>query len=344
MPKHYSLHRPSWKWLVLGAIILAVASIFWWRSSINSKKNIKTFEAPQQRTIEQVLEVSGKVDAREKASLKFLAGGKITYVGAKIGDQVKKWQTIASIDKNDLQKNLTKYLNTYSIERSTIDQNLYTRKDIAGNKSIDALNAQDQFTLNNTVLDVELKNIALKNASLYAPFAGVLVSAPTEIAGTIVSASDEFLVVNPSSMTFLADVDEADISKIKEGMTATIKLDAYPQVEIPVNVHRIAYQSSEASTGTVFGVEFELPAQYQNIQYRLGMNGNVKILIDRKESVISVPVRAIIERDGKNYVDVAVTGDRSGKIVQKQVQLGLEDENYVEIQSGLQVSDRVLVR
>ncbi|MEK7458363.1 MAG: hypothetical protein AAB612_02680, partial [Patescibacteria group bacterium] len=119
MPKHFSLHRPSWKWLALGAILLVIAGIFWWRFSINSKKNIKTFEAPQQRTIEQVLEVSGKVDAHEKASLKFLAGGKITYVGAKIGDQVKKWQTIASIDKNDLQKNLTKYLNTYSIERST---------------------------------------------------------------------------------------------------------------------------------------------------------------------------------------------------------------------------------
>lgn len=344
MPTHFSIHRPSWKWLVLGAIILAVAAIFWWRSSINSKKNIKTFEAPKQRTIEQVLEVSGKVDAREKASLKFLAGGKITYVGAKIGDPVKKWQTIASIDKNDLQKNLTKYLNTYSIERSTVDQNLYTRKDIAGSKSIDALNAQDQFTLNNTVLDVELKNIALKNASLYAPFAGVLVSAPTEVAGTIVSATDTFLVINPSSMTFLADVDEADISKIKEGMTATIKLDAYPQLEIPVTVHRIAYQSSEASTGTVFSVEFELPAEYQNIQYRLGMNGNVRILIDRKESVMSISVRAIIERNEKNYVDVAVADDKSGKTTQKEVQLGLEDENYVEIQSGLQMSDRVLVR
>ncbi|MEK7458362.1 MAG: HlyD family efflux transporter periplasmic adaptor subunit, partial [Patescibacteria group bacterium] len=211
-------------------------------------------------------------------------------------------------------------------------------------KSIDALNVQDQFTLNNTVLDVEIKNIALKNASLYAPFAGVLVSAPTEIAGTIVSATDVFLVVNPASMTFLADVDEADISKIKEEMTATIKLDAYPQLEIPVNVHRIAYQSSEASTGTVFGVEFELPAEYNNIHYRLGMNGNVKILIDRKESVMSVPVRAITERDGKNYVDVAIVGDKSGKTIQKEVQLGLEDENYVEIQSGLQASDRVWVR
>lgn len=344
MPTHFSIHRPSWKWLTLGAIVLAVAGIFLWRSSINSKKNIKTFEAPQQRTIEQVLEVSGKVDAREKASLKFLAGGKITYVGAKIGDPVKKWQTIASIDKNDLQKNLTKYLNTYSIERSTVDQNLYTRKDIAGNKSIDALNAQDQFTLNNTVLDVELKNIALKNASLYTPFAGVLVSAPTEVAGTIVSATDAFLVINPSSMTFLADVDEADVSKIKEGMTATIKLDAYPQLEIPVTVHRIAYQSSEASTGTVFGVEFELPAGYQNIQYRLGMNGDVKILIDRKESAMSVPILAITERDGKNYVDVAVVGDKNGKTIQKEVQLGLEDEKYVEIESGLQVTDKVLVK
>jgi multidrug efflux pump subunit AcrA (membrane-fusion protein) len=201
------------------------------------------------------------------------------------------------------------------------------------------LNAQDQYSLQNSVLDVELKDIALKNTSLYAPFAGVLVSAPTEVAGTIASATDAFLIVNPETMYFSADVDESDISKVKDGMTALIKLDAYPEVEIPVVVNRIAFQSSEASTGTVFGVEFRLPQAFDSVEYRLGMNGDAKISIAKKEDVLHVPVRAITERENKKYVEVKV-GD---KTEQREVETGLEDDTNVEIISGLEPTNQVLI-
>lgn len=329
-------------WIIIGVVaLLLIGGLLWWKSQADAKKNEKVFEQPQTRTLEQYLEVSGEVDAKEKASLAFLAGGKITYVGAKVGDRVKKWQTLASIDLRDLQKTLQKNLNNYMIERLTFDQNREDRRDIQGDSTINTENAQDQFTLNNTVLDVEVRDIALRNGSIYSPINGILVASPTEVPGTMVLGTDDFVVVNPETMIFSADVDEADISKITEGMSGTVKLDAYSSIEIPVTVRRIAFESSESSTGTVFAVEFDLPKDHQNIEYRLGMNGSVKILIRRQDSALSIPLRSVVERDGKNYVDVQVG---EGKTEQKEITLGLETDDYVEVTSGLSESDKVLVR
>lgn len=335
----------SWirfRWKILLLLLVLIGGIGYWQYSSRqaAQKKKLTFEHPQVRTIKQELEVSGKVDAKEKAVLKFLAGGKLTYIGAKEGDTVKKWQTLASIDVRDLQKTLAKNLNLYAIQRSTVDQNLDSRKNIHGNYSTDQLNKQDQFTLENTVTTVEIQDLAIKNSSLYSPLAGVLISAPTQVAGTVVTASDAFTVINPNSMVFIANVDETDISKVKEGMMATIKLDAYAKTEIPAKVGKISYQSSEASTGTVFEVEFVLPSSITDVTYRLGMNGSVRILLDQKDNVLSVPNRAIIEREGKTYVEV----QDGSKTKTQEVSVGLENDEDIEILNGVTASDSVLVR
>jgi len=332
--------RLHWKISLLFVCVIVGGGIWIFTSRTQAQKKKLVFEQPQIRTLTQELEVSGRVDAKQKAVLKFLAGGKLTYVGAKEGDVVRKGQTIASIDARDLKKTLEKNLNLYTIQRSTIDQNKYARKDIHGNYTTDQQNYQDQLTLENTVTTVELQDIALKNASLYSPMAGILIASPKQVAGTIVSSTDTFTVINPESMMFSADVGEVDISQVREGMMAEVELDSYQGQKIPTRVERVAYQSSEASTGTVFAVEFLLPSSFTGVTYRLGMNGSVHILLDKKENVLSIPVRSLIERDGKTFVEV-----RDGnKTTMREVTLGLETDEYREVIHGVTTSDMVVVR
>ena len=54
----------------------------------------------------QSVSVSGKVDALESVNLTFQTAERLSYVGVKPGDYVKKWQTIASLDQNQLQASL----------------------------------------------------------------------------------------------------------------------------------------------------------------------------------------------------------------------------------------------
>src|SRR5690554_2544870 len=108
------------KWLVIGGgviLLLVIRQVF-----AGGQQQTLTFTSPTRETLVKTLVVSGVVDAKEKASLRFLAGGKVTNLGAKEGDQVKKWQTIATIDARTLANTQQQSLNSYAQQRLTWDQ------------------------------------------------------------------------------------------------------------------------------------------------------------------------------------------------------------------------------
>ena len=72
--------------------------------------------------LKQELTISGTVDAEEKVTLRFKTSGRLSWVGVKEGDYVKKYQAIASLDQRELKKTLQKELNDYMNERWDFDQ------------------------------------------------------------------------------------------------------------------------------------------------------------------------------------------------------------------------------
>jgi multidrug efflux pump subunit AcrA (membrane-fusion protein) len=150
------------KWWLVVVVVLIVGGIFYFRQQ-QAKKVVLKFSQPIRQDITQTLQASGVVDAKEKALLRFAAGGKLVYLGAKEGDVVKKWQTIATIDARDLKKRLEKSLNTYSQQRNSWDQTLDDTKDRAiatrENRTVNT----SQLTLDNIVVDVELASIGISN-------------------------------------------------------------------------------------------------------------------------------------------------------------------------------------
>ncbi|HCC84511.1 MAG TPA: hypothetical protein DEP87_02415 [Candidatus Pacebacteria bacterium] len=327
------------KWWLLVIVIIALGGWGWYHQQ-QAKKPKLTFAHPTTQTLTQTIEASGVVDAKEKASLRFIAGGKVVYLGAKEGDDVKKWQTLATIDARDLKKRLEKNLNLYSIERNSWDQTLDDTKDRAIPKSEERTVNTDQLTLTNTVADVELSSIAISNVIMSSPITGVLVSAPTSLTGVVLSATDAFVVVNPSTLIFRAEVDEADIAAVKLGQKVNLTLDAFPNAPIETYVTKIGLVAIQTSSGTAFVVEASIPAEDGLSRYRLGMNGDAQIQLATRPNVLSVPLAATKERGSKFYVDVK-TGQNTYQ--EREIQVGLQTEESVEIISGLTVTDEILL-
>lgn len=327
------------KWWLIFAVIVLTAGYGWYQNKEASKPKL-TFVRPENRTLTQNVEASGVIDASEKAILRFIAGGKVTYLGAKEGDTVKKWQSIAQIDARDLQKRLQKSLNLYGMERNSWDQVLDNTKDRALPKAEERNVNTDQLVLNNTVADVEISSIAISNSVMSSPIAGVLVSAPTSVAGVTLGATDAFVVVNPNSLVFRSEVDEADIARIKLGQKLTLSLDAYPDKTLEAYVTKIGLVAIQTTSGTAFVVEAKLPIENGLELYRLGMNGDAQIELLTKNNVLSVPLSATKERESKFYVDV-----RTGKdtYAEREIQIGLETEDYVEVTNGLTTQDEILL-
>ncbi len=343
--------------LVIILFIAAILSGFFILKSQTDQPE-QTFEHPQYRDLTKTLEISGHVDAKRKAQLRFLAGGKIVYLGAQEGDWVDQWQTIATIDQRDLQKRLEKKLNLYMQQRwdwenlqdDIEDQILDTQEQ----RYVD----QQQWDLDDAVLDVEIQDIAISQSVMSAPFTGILVQQPTNIPHVQVTVSDIFKIVDPESLIFKAEVNEEDIAKIKTGQAGNIILDAYLDEKITSHVDYIAYTSSQTAGGNVFIIE--MPIASNNNQenqgssintaqqtrtnlldkYRLGMNGDVLLELENKSNVLTIPLMATIVRDDQTFVKVQT---KEGVIEEKKIEVGLETSEYVEVISGLKETDLVLI-
>lgn len=323
--------------------IIAVGYFFYNRNTKNQPDLV--FENPVRKKLAKTIEISGFVDASEKAQMRFVAGGKVVFLGAKEGDRVKKWQTIATIDGRDLQNRLQRDLNAYLQERYDWDQQLDDIKDRTIDKKEQRSVDKNQLTLNNVVLDVEYRDIAITNTVLSSPFSGVLVSSPVSTAGINLSPSDIFEIVNPDSLVFKAFVDESDIAQVKIGQKAQIFLDAYDGLVLETVVKRIGYKSTTSTSGTAFIVEFDLIDPQITIEqaldkYRLGMNGDAEILIDEKADVLTIPLLAIREENDKIFVDVKVDEKTTEA---REISIGLETDEEVEVLSGLTEDDLVLI-
>lgn len=327
--------------LVVLALVLVGVGIGVYKNKTQVKK--VAYTQVKRGTVEQTIEVPGKVDATIKAELKFLAGGKLVSLPSFEGQEVKKGQRIASIDASDLQKNLESSLRDYSSSRADFDQGIDDRKDEALSDSLKRAANKLQNTLDKSVISVELRDIAIKNATLVSPIDGVVTAVPVDTPGVQVLVTDVFEVVNPRTLYFKAEVDEADIGSVVQGTPVRVSLDAYPNDQVDGVISFIGWKaqsSSKSSGGTIFPVKVLLPNVSME-KFRLGMNGTMTIILAKKENVLTIPLEATSQNDGKVTVKVKSSNNADDEV--RQIQTGIEGNTSVEVLSGLREDDQVVL-
>ncbi len=309
-----------------------------------SSKQVEYLEHQVTRTsLRDTLELSGKVASGRSASLRFLAGGLVTYIGPKAGDEVKQWQTLASIDSRQLQKVMEQKLNLYAIQRTTFDQTVDDNDNsIPGGELGETLKrilAKNQYQLENAVKDVEYQDLTLKLSRLSSPISGILIHAPIDTANVQVAPTDAWVVVDPDSLYFSADLDETDLARVKLGQKVIITLDAFPDQEFESSIEHISYSPKETSVGTTYELKLSLP-QDQLSSLRLGLNGTSAIILSEKDAVLSLPSSALSVKDGRYFVTVK----NGSKYEERAIETGIENGGIVEIVSGLGDQDYVYTK
>jgi len=330
-------------WII--ALLVIGVLIGWNRFEQATKKSVKeTTYTVKKETIKQTLTVTGKLDAKEKITLRFQSSGLLTWVGVKEGDVVTKYQAIAGLDQLELQKNLQKYLNTYSKTRWDFEQTKdeyqapaqnYWGLSVNQRNDIDRAFQKAQFDLNSAVLDVELKNIALKYATLITPISGIVTKVGTPIAGVNITPTQaEFEIVNPESIYLSVLPDQTEVSTITASQSADIVFDAFPDTHIQGQVQGVAFTPKAGETSTVYEVDVRFPLE-QTTKYRVGMTADATFTISEKTDVLAIPIRFLKSENGKNYVM-----KKTSKGKEKQyVQIGIESDDMTEITGGLAQGD-----
>ncbi len=337
--------------IIIG-IIAAIALFFVIRKFTTTPTSAVTLNpktdqiiSPTIQDIKDQVTLSGSINSDQIAIVKFKNSGKLNWVGVKIGDRVKKWQVLATLDSVELKKSLQTQYNNYRTQLSQFQdvQDTYqkTRDNYLVTDAIQRILDRTQYSLNNSVITYEIADMAIAESKLITPIDGVVVAIDQPLPGVnITPATATITIINPNSLYFRSEVDQQEVVKLAQGQEATIKLDSFADKIIDTKLSFVSFTPVAGQSSTVYEIRFPLPLDNQGLSYRLGMDGDVDILIKEVSNALTLPLEAINDDNGQNYVWLKV-GD---KLEKRNIKTGIETDTLVEILDGINQNDTVVIK
>lgn len=351
-------------WIIL---IVVLAAGFGGYSAWNKWQKTKQTEAGPSRPSTAVAELrdinfavnaAGEIGPAEQVSVRPEINGLIEQMPVDLGDRVKKDSLLFKLDDKELQQQ--KASNLTDIERAKLEltkaERDYNRsKQLLGEKLI----AQELYDDTKTTYDLARnsleraqKDLAITEERLTktvvrAPFDCTILTRPVSI-GQAVSGSGGFnsgtevlSIADLRSMIINAQVNQADVPRLKAGQTVEVSIEAVPGLHINGTVERIAPQATIKNN--IKGFAARIVLRDVDSRVRPGMTANVKIPVASAENVTAVPLSAVFTEKNpdsgtmERYVYVQ-SGDNFEK---RDVKVGVSDFFYAEIQDGLKQGEVV---
>jgi multidrug efflux pump subunit AcrA (membrane-fusion protein) len=179
-----------------------------------------------------------------------------------------------------------------------------------------------------------------KDSQIYAPIDGKVVFIHGDVGqniGISETTLSSFITINAQQLVVEANVPETDIVKVKEKDAVTMTLDALDFTE-KLNGEVITVDQAETIIQGVVYYKIQSVFDIQDDRVKPGMTVNLDIETDKKEDVLMIPIRALKYEDSVKYVEVL----NNGTPQRVNLETGIENDQYVEIISGLNEGDKVI--
>jgi len=301
--------------------------------------------------VNSTITADGTVTAQNQARLNFQMGGKLVYLPFKEGDSVTVGQTIAQLDTYTLQRELTAALNVYRAARDSFDQtqqnsqdnvlraqqnSIYTNANIAQTDAVSAavqrIADQNQANLDNSVVNVELANYALQLSTLTSPINGIVTQEDVTVSGVNVTPVTTFVVADPDSMVFRANIPTESIYYVSVGSNVTLTIDGIKD-KIMGTVAKIYPSKVILPSGQAV---YQVDIQSDDLRKMAKLDEAGRAIIGtNSENVALVPAWTVL---GGKYVWIDDNG--APKLI--QVTVGEIHGNEIEINSGLTAGEKII--
>ena len=209
-----------------------------------------------------------------------------------------------------------------------------------------------QLSLRESQLSYESSQEQLDEYSITAPISGTVIEKTIKAGDTLESSNSASttlcVIADMSVMTFTIDVDELDIAQLEEGQDVSITVDALSGQDFTGSVDNIGILGTSADGVTSYPVTIVI-----NDAEDLwpGMNVSAEIVVESATDVLTVPVSAVNRgntvlvkgAESKEEIKGVNQSDAPEGAQYVQIEMGLNDESYIEVTSGLSEGDIVLV-
>lgn len=368
----------SWvRWVVLLVVLGAAGGGAWYFLSRERPIEVEVASVTERAagTSASVLNASGYVTARRRATVSSKVTGKVIEVNVEEGMDVRQGQVLARLDDSTLQATLRLYRAQLEAARRQIPESevrleqarvqlqrqerlrkegLNTPNDIDNAKAeVDSLIAriaslQEQVKVAES--QIAMQQTAIDDTIIRAPFSGVAISKDAQAGEMVspVSAGGGFTrtgistIVDMKSLEIEVDVNESYINRVRAGQPVTAVLDAYPDFQIPASVIAVVPTADRQKATVLVRIAFK------QLDPRILPDMGVKVTFLREADAAAAPVTqavtlapeaAVKTENGATYVFVV----QNTTVERRAVKVGGKDGDRVEVVAGLKGGDRVVI-
>lgn len=295
-----------------------------------------TTQSVEAQNIAENLEVSGTIAAQNEVAVVSETQGRVLAVYAKLGDRVQTGTPLAKVDT------ALKY-SAYLVAKSTFDK---AKRDVERLTQLRKENNASESELEGAELNVQnaraqyiVSERQLRDAIITAPIAGTVVERSVSMGAMLTPGAPVATIVDVSTLKLRANMPEQEVLKLHVGDKVSVKADVYPDATFAGTVSFISIKGDAAHN---YPIEVVLPNN-NKFPLKSGMNARMSRQTREERQALMIPRLAIVGSIKSPSVYVVET--ENGKVVArlKNIVLGVERGTNVEVVSGLQRGERVVV-
>lgn len=364
---------------MVGVVLLAIVAIFLFKGSTAAEVEVAVARDASKGGsggAAAVLNASGYVTPRRKATVSAEITGRVTEMLVEEGMEVAAGQVLARLDDSELAAQLevdranrevaSKAVRESEVTLLDAEKTLWRAKELrekgfTTQQELDraetaADTAKARLALSREQLQasgrrVEYVQSLVDNCTVRAPFAGIAISKDAQVGEIVspISAGGGFTrtgistIVDMESLEVEVDVNESFIARVRPGQRVEAVLEAYPDWRIPASV-RTTIPSADRQKATV-----KVRIKFDALDPRILPDMGVNVAFLRSEESGSateaspramIPRQAVRENDGKKIVFVV----RDEKAERRAVSAGIESGPDIEILAGVSGGELVVVK
>lgn len=282
-------------------------------------------------SIASFIETNGALEAEREVDVVSRTGGPITEIAVEEGMFVEEGALLARIDETETRAQVeisrvalaqaeTAYERArVSFENQIVSQEVYD----AARSALDSARAQ----LDGALIQHDYTRIT-------APFAGLIIERAVKFGETVTNGQRLFRISDFEPLLCHLAAPERDLTRLSVDQPAFIEVEAFPGERFAGRVLRVS-PVVDADTGTI-RVTLEVDRQGR---LSPGMFATVRLVTDTRRNALLMPKRALSLDSLADTVFVV----EDGAAARRNVTLGYEEDETVEVVAGLDAGDRVIV-
>ena len=295
--------------------------------------NVEIYTA-KETTYEEYLRLPVVVKPNRQVNLGLTSGGKITTVHVDKGDRVTKDMVLLETDDWHLKTANEVAQASYEFQQKEFSRNEKLFRDGSVSETV---YDSSELMLAEARGTYEMAKKRYKDATLKAPFAGVVTSKNVEVGDILAPGAPAFRIIDMSKVKVQAGIPEKYITDFKVGNNVEITFDAIPKKIFPGKINYIA---PEAST-SVRTFLAEIIVVNKDGGLMAGIMGDAIILRNVHEGALMIPLNALIDTQEGRILFVA-RDDNTAE--ERSIDIGNNSDTDVMITAGIEPGDKVIVK